>query len=68
MRTGGGEITVGRKTYNRDVYIHVNGKVKRRSKSLSKEHEGGPQAIRPKELRKVCQGGPEILFLGAATN
>ena len=60
-----GEITVGRKTYRRDVYIPVNGKMKKRGKSLSREHDGVPQAIRPKELQKVCRGGPEILFVGA---
>ena len=52
VRTGGGEITVGRKTYNRDVYIHVNGKVKRRSKSLSEEHDGSPRPFAPRN----CQG------------
>ncbi len=65
VRAGGGEITVGRKTFDRDVYIAVNGKVKNRDKSLAKEHEGSPQVIRPKELQKVCRGGPEILFIGA---
>ena len=34
-RAGCGEITVGRKTHRRDIYIHVNGKVKKRAKSLA---------------------------------
>ncbi len=34
VRAGAGEITVGRKTYRRDVYIPVNGKTKKRGKSL----------------------------------
>jgi glucokinase len=65
VRAGFGEIAVGHKTYSRDVYIPVNGKVKKRDKALCKEHDGSPHAIRPKELQTVCRGGPEILFIGA---
>ena len=65
VRAAHGEITVSRKTYQRDVYISVSGKVKKRGKALSKEHDVPAHAIRPKELRKVCRGGPEILFVGA---
>ena len=65
VRASAGEITVGRKTYRRDVYIPVNGKTKKRGKSLCREHDGAGQSIRPKELQKVCRGGPEILFVGA---
>jgi glucokinase len=65
VRAGGGKITVGRKTYGRDVFIGVNGKVKKRGKSHSTQHDGSTAAVHPKELRKVCRGGPEVLFLGA---
>ena len=65
VRASVGEITVGRKTYRRDVYIPVNGKTKKRGKSLCREHDGQPPIIHPKELQKVCRGGPEILFVGA---
>ncbi len=65
VRASVGEITVGRKTYRRDVYIPVNGKPKKRGKSLCREHDGQPPIIHPKELQKVCRGGPEILFVGA---
>ena len=64
VRASVGEITVGRKTYRRDMYIPVNGKTKRRGKSLCHEHDGVPHTIRPKELQKVCRGGPEILIIG----
>ncbi len=64
LSAGGGEITVGRKTHRRDIYIHVNGKVRKRAKSLGKPRHGQPRPIRPKELRKICRGGPEILFIG----
>ena len=33
-RVGFGEITVGKKTYSRDIYISVGGKVKKRDESL----------------------------------
>ena len=64
-RVGYGEITVGRKTYSRDVYIYVNGKAKRRAKKLAKEHSSSAHMVGPRELQKVCRGGPEMLFIGA---
>lgn len=62
QRSGG--IAVGRKTYEHDIYITVNGKVKKRKKSLA-GNGGSPAVIGPAELDSVCQGGPEILFIGA---
>ena len=64
-RVGYGEITVGRKTFTRDIYIYVNGKAKRRDKKLAKEHYGSAHTVGPKELGKICRGGPEVLFIGA---
>jgi glucokinase len=64
-RIGLGEIAVGKKTYGRDIYISVSGKVKNRDKRLAKEHYGSAHAVGPKELEKVCKGGPEVLFIGA---
>ncbi len=63
--TSFGEVTVGRKTYSRDVYIVVNGKVKSRDKTLAKALYGSSHTVGPKELEKVCKGGPEVLFVGA---
>ena len=60
-----GEITVGQRTYSRDVYITVGGKVKKRDESLAKELYGSTHTVGPKELEKVCKGGPEVLFIGA---
>jgi hypothetical protein len=60
-----GEITVGRKTYSRDIFITVTGKVKNREKSEAKQQYGTSHIIGPKELEKVCAGGPEVLFIGA---
>ena len=60
-----GEIVVGRKTYDHDIYIPVNGKVKAREKSLAKKQFGNSHTVGPKELEEVCKGGPEVLFIGA---
>ncbi len=60
-----GEVTVGRKTYDRDIYISVGGKVKKRDRRLAKQLYGSSHTIGPQELEKVCQGGPEVLFIGS---
>lgn len=59
-----GRIAVGRETYNRDIYIRVNGKVENRKKSLARNLYGSSHRIGPKELEEVCKGGPEVLFIG----
>jgi hypothetical protein len=59
-----GEISVGEKTYARDVYLLVDGKVKKRKKSLAKDAYGDSHAVGPQELEVVCKGGPEIVFIG----
>jgi glucokinase len=64
-RVGFGEITVGKESYSRDIYISVGGKVKKREERLAKELYGSSHAVGPKELEKVCKGGPEVLFIGA---
>ncbi len=64
-RVGFGEITVGQKSYTRDIYIPVNGKVKKRDEELAKELYGSSHTIGSKELQAVCKGGPEVLFVGA---
>ncbi len=61
---GPGEIQVGSKAFDRDIYVYVSGKVKKRKKSLSRQHYGTAHSLGPKELEKVCTGGPEILFVG----
>jgi hypothetical protein len=60
-----GEVTVGGKTHSRDIYITVNGKVKKRKKSKAKENYGTSHVIGPEELKSVCRGGPEVLYIGA---
>jgi len=59
-----GETTVGERTYNTDIHIRVNGKVKKRDKALAKSLYGSSHMIGPKELAKVCKGGPQVVFIG----
>jgi glucokinase len=63
-----GEITVGRKTYDHDIYIAVNGKVKNRKRSEEGEGSASAHVVGPKELEKVCRGGPGVLFVGTGKN
>jgi hypothetical protein len=64
-RVGFGEITVNKETYNRDIYILVSGRVKKRDEGLAKELYGSAHTVGPRELEKVCRGGPEVVFVGA---
>ncbi|MCE5268676.1 MAG: ROK family protein, partial [Planctomycetaceae bacterium] len=64
-RVSFGEIVVGKKTYGRDIYVMVGGRVKKRKKKLARESSGSAHKVGPKELELVCQGGPEVLFIGS---
>ena len=64
-RVGFGEVTVGKETYSRDIYISVGGKVKKRDESLAHRLYGSAHTVGPQELKEVCKGGPEVLFIGA---
>ena len=59
-----GEVTVGRRSYSRDVYILVDGTVKNRKKSIAREEYHTAHTVGPKELERVCKAGPEVLFVG----
>lgn len=65
MRAGFGDITIGKKNYNRDVYISVYGKVKKRKKWIAHELYGDAHMLGARELEEVCRGGPEILIVGS---
>ena len=59
-----GEITIGQKAYGHDVYILVDGTVKKRKKTIAREEYHTAHTLGPKELERVCQAGPEVLFVG----
>ena len=58
---------MGDKQYKDDVYITVNGKVKKIEEIAAQQATGFPHQIGARELEIVCKGGPEILFVGAGT-
>ena len=59
-----GEVVVGDMSYARDIYITVDGNVKKRKKRLAREEYHTAHTLGPKELEKVCRGGPEIMYVG----
>ena len=59
-----GQVIVGAVTHAHDLFIRVDGKVKKRKKQIAREHYGSSHTLGPKELEKVCRGGPEVLFVG----
>src|SRR6185295_10972102 len=61
-----GQIVVGKKAFDGDIYIQVSGKVKPRSKEFAVREGESPQAIGAKEMEEVCKGGPEVLFVGCS--
>ena len=62
--TSFGEITIGKTTYETDVYILAHGEVKRRKKKIAREIYGTSHKIGPAELKRVCKGGPKKVFIG----
>lgn len=60
-----GEVRVGHQKHAEDIYIRVNGLVKRRKKETD---ASAPEAIDAKEAAKICKGGPEIVFIGTGLN
>jgi len=59
---GKGTVAVGGKTYDGDIYIRADGKVKNRRKLLAKVGSSPGRIDRP-ELEKVCRYGPGVLFV-----
>jgi hypothetical protein len=59
-----GAITLGKETYDKDIYIRADGTVQKRKKKLAKQAYGTSHKIGPDELKKLCKGGPEIVFIG----
>ncbi|NIT41574.1 MAG: hypothetical protein GTN46_08720 [Gammaproteobacteria bacterium] len=64
IKTSFGKITVGKNTYEKDIYIFANGDIKKRKKSLAKEVYGTSHKIGPTELKKLCKGHPRTIFIG----
>jgi glucokinase len=59
-----GSVTVGGKTWNRDIHIRANGKVKKRKKKWGRKDHGTSHIIGPRELKKALKKGAEVLIIG----
>lgn len=68
VRTDFGAVTIGKKVYNRDVYISVYGNVKKRKKWIARELYGDTHQLGARELEEVCRGGPELLIVGSGND
>lgn len=64
IETSFGQVTIGRNTYEHDVYILADGEVKKRKKRLAREVYGTSHKIGPAELKKLCKGRPRKVFIG----
>ena len=62
-----GEVTVDQKTYGRDIYIDVDGQVKKRDLDKLQRRFGNVLTVGSKELEKLCKGGPEVLLVGTGS-
>jgi hypothetical protein len=62
--TSFGSITVGGERYEHDIFISLDGRVKKRKKRLSKEVYGTSHKISLDEIRYVYQEGCEGIVIG----
>lgn len=60
-----GGIKIGRRTFDRDICILADGRIKKRNKNLAKKLHGSSHTLGPKELEAICRRGPEVLFIGS---
>jgi glucokinase len=65
---GDDSITVDSVTYDRDIYIRVDGKVGKRTKSHGEANSDAPAVVEPADLKRVCKGDPSILIIGTGGN
>lgn len=63
-KTAFGSITVGKKTYHRDIVIQLSGEVRKRRKKLSKRYFGTSHVISEDEIRDVYETGTRQLIVG----
>ena len=66
VRFSFGEIVVGKKAYDHDIYIRSAARSSRATRTWPSATARTSHAIGPKELEEVCKGGPEVLFIGCA--
>ncbi len=61
-----GKIEVNGVRYKNDVYVHVDGSITKRDKSLSKhlKAEYGHTPLTDRELKFLRDEGPEVVYIG----
>jgi hypothetical protein len=64
-KTKFGSISIGGKTFRRDVLIRLDGEVEKRKKKLSKAKYGTSHVVSLEEAQHVYQKGAERLIVGA---
>lgn len=60
-----GRVEVDGETYETDIHIRGNGKVKERKKKRIKEQYGDTHIVGVEEISKLCKGRPATLVIGA---
>lgn len=64
-KTSFGSITVGGERFNHDIFITLDGKVKKRKKKLSKAIYGTSHTISMDEIRHVFEERSEGIVIGS---
>ncbi|WP_372775123.1 Mth938-like domain-containing protein [Mangrovibacterium sp.] len=64
VKTEFGNITIGRKRYEYDVVIRLDGHVEKRKKSLSKAKYGTSHKISLEEAMQIYEEGAQELIIG----
>ncbi len=59
-----GRVTAGGRTYESDLHVRGNGKVRKRNKKKIKEEVGDAHLVGIREVRKLCKGDPALLVVG----
>ena len=63
--TSFGSITIQGLVFDHDVFINLNGEIKKRKKKLSKKHFGTSHIISLEEAMHIYQEGTEKLLIGS---
>ena len=58
------EIWVDGKKYDYDITLHVDGRITRRHKELSKPFRNGHTPLAPPELEEILNENPEVVVVG----
>jgi glucokinase len=59
-----GEVAIGDRVYDCDVYVRGDGKVKKRKLKAAVADHGTAHRIGPEEMDKLCRGNPELVVIG----